>query len=104
MIGLIAAASVIAAVAIIVEAMLAPAVTIAPAGPGTYAKEDPVEKVPIVVKAHGRAGVGWCFVVAVWANRRNANFDFNLCFRRRNQNQARQQCCCTEENFESAHM
>jgi hypothetical protein len=104
MIGVIAAASVIAAAATIMEAMLAPAVTVTPAGPGTHAEEDPVEEVSIVVKAHGRAGVGWCFVVAVRADRRNTDFDVNLCLCCRHKDQACKQCCCTEENFESAHM
>jgi hypothetical protein len=104
MIGLIAAASVIAPVAIIVEAMLAPAVTVTPACPWTHAKEDPVEEVSIVVKAYRRAGVGWIFVVAVRADRRNTDFDVNLCLCCRHKDQARKQCCCTEENFKSAHM
>jgi hypothetical protein len=103
MIGLIAAASVIAAVAIIVKAMISPAVTVAPTGPGTHAKEDPVEEVSFVVKAHRSAGVGWSFIVAVRADRWSTHFDVDLCFRRRHQNQAREQCCCTEEDFESAH-
>jgi hypothetical protein len=103
-IGLIATATVIAAAAAIVEAMVAPAVVVAPAGPGTHAQEDPVEEESWPVKAHGCAGVGWSFVVAVGADRWNTDFDVNLCLRRRHQDQARKQCCCTEKNFESAHM
>jgi hypothetical protein len=104
MIGFIAAAAVIAATAGIVEAMLAPAVVIAPAGPGTYAQEDAVEEESRPVKAHGCAFVGWVFVVAVGANRWNADFDVNLSASRRHKDQACKQCCRTEENFESAHM
>jgi hypothetical protein len=104
MIGLIAAAAVIAASAAIVEAMLAPAVAVAPACPGTYAEEDPVVEVSRVVKAHGRAAVGRSFIVAIFANRWNAYFNVNLGFRCRHQNHACKQSCCTEENFESAHM
>ncbi len=79
MIGFIAAASVIAAAAAIHKAMPAPAVAIAPAGPGTNAEEDPVVEESRPVKAYRRAGVGWIFVVAVWADRWNADFDVNLC-------------------------
>ncbi len=104
MIGFIAAAAVIAASAGIVEAMFAPAVVIAPAGPGTYAQEDAVEEESWPVKAKGRAFVGWVFVVAVGANRWNADFDVNLSSCRRHQDQACKQYCRTEENFESAHM
>src|ERR1039458_4242743 len=94
--GLIAAAAVIAASATVVEAMLAPAVTVAPAGPGTHAKEDPVVEESRPIKAFWCAGVGWSFVVAVGADRRNADLDPDLCFRSRRQCQAREQCCCTE--------
>src|ERR1035441_2814220 len=73
--GLIAAAAVIVASATVVEAMLAPAVTVAPAGPGTHAKEDPVVEESRPIKAFWCAGVGRCFVVAVGADRRNADLD-----------------------------
>jgi acetaldehyde dehydrogenase (acetylating) len=88
MVGFIAAASVITAPACIHKAMIAPAVAIAPAGPGTYAKEDPVVEEPRPVKAYGCAGVGRSFVVAVGANRRNADFHCDLCFRSWRQEQA----------------
>jgi hypothetical protein len=113
MIGIIAAVSVIAAATRIVEAMVAPAVTIAPAGPGTYTKKDPVVKESRPIKAHRRAGIGWSFIVAVGADRRladfdrdmrSADFDCDLCFDGRRQSQAREQCCCTEKCFESTHM
>jgi acetaldehyde dehydrogenase (acetylating) len=104
MIGFIAAAAVIAATAAIVEAMLAPAVAVAPAGPGTYAQEDAVEEESRPVKAIGRAFVGWVFVVAKFAHRRHADFDVNLSASRWNKDQPCNQCCRTEENFESAHM
>ncbi|MGA2634676.1 MAG: hypothetical protein ABSF16_10605 [Terracidiphilus sp.] len=103
-IGFITAASVITAAAAIHKAMPAPAVAIAPAGPGTHTQEDPVEEESRPVKAHWCAGIGWIFVVAVWADRWNADFDVNLCLCRWHKDQARKQCCCTEENFESAHM
>jgi hypothetical protein len=85
MIGLIAAAAVIAASAAIVEAMLAPAVTITPAGPGTHAQEYPVEEKSRPIKARRSASIGWIFVIAEFANWRNTHFDVHLCFRRRHQ-------------------
>jgi hypothetical protein len=90
MIGFIAAAAVVAASAGIDEAMLAPAVGIAPAGPGTYTQEDAVKEISRPVKAIGRAGVGRIFVVAVGADRWNANAYDNLSFRGWRQGQARE--------------
>jgi hypothetical protein len=57
------------------EAMLAPAMTIAPAGPGTHTEEDPVEKESRPIKAYGCAGIGRSFVIAVGADRRNVNIN-----------------------------
>jgi hypothetical protein len=88
MIGFPAAASVISSTARAYKAMFAPAVTVAPASPGAHTKEDPVEEESRPVKAHGCAGVGRSFVVAVGADRRNADFHCDLCFRRRHQGQA----------------
>jgi hypothetical protein len=96
MIGLIAAAAVVAASAGLDEAMFAPAVPVAPAGPGTHAQEDAVVKISWPVKAHGRAAVGRSFVIAVGANRWNADFDCNLSFSRWRQDQSREKCCGTE--------
>jgi hypothetical protein len=104
MIGFKAAAAVIAPYATIDEAMIAPAVAVAPAGPGTHTEEDPVEEESRPVKVHWRAGIGRSFVIAVGADRRNAHIDFHLCFRRPRQDQAREQCCRIKENFVSAHM
>jgi hypothetical protein len=70
--GLIATAAVVAASAAISEAMSAPSVPIAPAGPGTHAQEDAVVEVPRAVKAIGCAAIGLIFVIAIFANRRRA--------------------------------
>ncbi len=61
-IGFLAAATVIAAAARTYKAMLAPAVGIAPAGPGAHAEEDPVVEKSRPVKANRCAGVGRSFV------------------------------------------
>jgi hypothetical protein len=77
--GIITGPSVVAAsMAMIVEAMFAPAVTIAPAGPGTHAQEDAVVEVIRPVKALGRASVRPSFVVAPLANGWFADFNRNL--------------------------
>jgi hypothetical protein len=89
MIGFIAAPAVIAASAAITEAMFAPSVSVAPAGPGTHTEEDAVVEVSWPVKAIGRAAVGRSFVIAVGADRWNADFDCNLSFSRWRQDQSR---------------
>jgi hypothetical protein len=66
------------------EAMTAPAVSVAPVGPWTYAEEDAVIEVARPVETDGGAGVGWVFVVAVTANRRRtADTDHDLRIARR---------------------
>jgi hypothetical protein len=67
--GLIAAATAVASATTISEAMAAPAVAIAPAGPGANAQEDAVVEVPRPVIAIGRAAIGRIFVIAILANR-----------------------------------
>jgi hypothetical protein len=74
--------------------MATPAVTIAPVGPWAHTEEYAVVEVPWPVKAHGRTVVRRVIVVAVRANRLNADADHNLgvgCWR---QGQTREQCCC----------
>jgi hypothetical protein len=101
MLGLIAAATVVASAASIPEAMAAPAVAITPTGPGAYAQEYPVVEEPRAVKAVGRALIGWIFIEAVRANRRrtaDVNADYHLRVSRwsHSQNQAHEQCRGTE--------
>lgn len=94
-IGRIAATAAIVSAAAIDEPMLAPAVVIAPAGPGAHAEEDPVIKIAGPVKSHGRAGVGGVVIIAVGTNRLNAdaNADLNLRMGSRCENQACGQEC-----------
>jgi len=89
--GLKAAAAVVAASALTMEAMLAPAVAIAPAGPGAHAEEDAIVEVPRPVKSIGRASVGRSFVIAPLTDGWNADFNGNLSFRGRHDDQARKQ-------------
>lgn len=99
MLGLPAAASVVAASAIVMEAIFAPAVGIAPAGPGTHAQENAVVEVRRPVKSFGRAAVGRCFVIAPLADGWFAYFNSNLrvsLWRWCHQGQARKQCCRAE--------
>jgi hypothetical protein len=101
MLGLIAAAAVIlASMAMIEVAMIAPSVTITPAGPWTHAQEDAVVEVILPVKSPGRASVRPHFVVAPLAygwfadfNGWNADLDGNLRASRWRHGQAREQCC-----------
>jgi hypothetical protein len=58
--------------------MAAPAVAVAPSGPGAHAQEDAVVEVPWPVIAIGRAGVGRVLVVAILTNRLHTNADKNL--------------------------
>ena len=79
MLGLIAAASVVAAsMAMIGVAMAAPAVRVAPAGPWTHTQEDAVEEVILPIKALGRAAVRCGFVIAPLTDGWFADFDGNL--------------------------
>lgn len=97
MLGLIAGASVVAASAIVMEAMAAPAVRITPASPWSNAEEDAVVEISRSVEAHWRAFVGRGFVVTVRANRRwGADFNRNLCASCWRQHQTRKQCCRAE--------
>jgi hypothetical protein len=61
------------------EAMAAPAVAIAPAGPGSHSQEDPVVEVSRPVISHRRAAVGRFAIVAVRTDGLNAYPDNNLC-------------------------
>ena len=103
-IGRHAAAAVIAPAAFADEAMAAPAVPIAPAGPWAHAQEDAVIEISRTVKAIRRAGVRLVVVVAIGTDGLNAYADHKLRLGRWRQCQAGEQCCCSEENFESAHM
>ena len=61
------------------EAMSAPAVRVAPVGPGTYTEEDAVIEIARAVVANRGAGVGRVVVVAVGANRgRSTDVDGDL--------------------------
>ena len=94
--GLKAAAAVVAASALTMEAMLAPAVAIAPAGPGAHAEEDAIVEVPRPVKSIGGAGVRRSFVIAPLTDGWNADFDSNLSFCGWRHSQTRKQCCCSD--------
>jgi hypothetical protein len=98
------AATVIASSAAVHEAMTAPAVAVAPSGPGAHAQEDAIVEISRPVEAAGRARVRRIVVVTPRANRLNANVDHHLCLGCWRQGQAREQCCTTEENLESAHI
>jgi hypothetical protein len=66
------------------EAMTAPAVSVAPVGPWTYAEKDAVIEIASPVETDRGASVGWVFVVAVTTNRRRtADTDHNLRIARR---------------------
>jgi hypothetical protein len=97
MIGIPAAAAVIAAsMAVIEVAMAAPAVLVAPAGPRTHAQEDAVEEVIRPVKARGCAAVRRIVVVAPLTDGWNADANDNLRASRWRQGQTREQCCRNE--------
>ena len=98
-IGYTARSAVVASSAFTVEAMPAPAVAIAPAAPRAHAQEDAVVKVPRSVIAVRSARVGRITVVAVGTDWLHADFNHNLCFGRRRNGQAYDQCCCTEKSF-----
>jgi hypothetical protein len=88
MLGLKAAAAVVAASALTMEAIFAPAVSIAPAGPGAHAEEDAVVKVPRPVKPIRCASIGRSFVIAPLTDGWDADFDGNLSFRGRHNDQS----------------
>jgi hypothetical protein len=69
----------IASAATAEEAMTAPAVAVAPVGPGTYAEEDAVIEIARAVEAVGRAGIGSVVIVSPLADwRRTAELNANL--------------------------
>jgi hypothetical protein len=106
----ITAASVVAASAIVMEAISAPAVAIAPAGPGANTQEDTTVKVSRPVIPIRGATVWRSFVIAPAADGWNADFydgrlnnntgrcdaDDNLCASCRHKSQTRKQCCSSE--------
>ena len=96
MLGLIAGPSVVAATSLTMEAILAPAVGITPAGPWAYAQKDAIVEVPRPVKAPLGAGIGWSFDIAERANGWFADFNDNLRANLWRQGQARKQCCRAE--------
>jgi hypothetical protein len=67
--------AVVVAATAAVEAITAPAVAIAPVGPGSYAEEDAVVEVAGAVVAIGSAGVGGVVIVAPAANGRGSSND-----------------------------
>ena len=75
-----ARSAVVASTAFTAEAMPAPAVTIAPAAPGTYAQEDAIVEIARAIIAHGSAFVGCVAVVTVRTNWWNADVDHDLRF------------------------
>ena len=103
-IGNIARSAVIAPSAFTHEAMPAPAVAVAPATPRTHAQEDAVVEIARPVITHRRALVRCVTVVAVCTARLNADVNRNLRLCCRRQGHAHNQCCCSEENFKSAHV
>jgi hypothetical protein len=76
--------------------MLTPAVAIAPAGPWAHAQEDAAVKVARSVEAIGSAGVWSIVVIAVGADRLNADADFDLRLSRWRQGHAHNQSCSSE--------
>ena len=94
MLGLIAAASAVSAsMAMIEEAMFAPAVTIAPAGPGAHAQEDAVVEIIRPVIARRGTAIRWIFVIApMTIDGRFADFNDNLRANLWHKGQARKQC------------
>jgi hypothetical protein len=75
MLGFITAASMVVASAIVMEAISAPAVGIAPASPGTHAKEDATVEIRWPIKSVRSASIGRSLIIAPLANRWNADFD-----------------------------
>jgi hypothetical protein len=83
--------------------MPTPAVAITPAGPWAHAQEDPVIEISWPVIAIGRAGIRRIVIVAILASRLNPDADNNLRLSRRRQGHPREQCCRTDNRFESTH-
>jgi len=84
--------AVIAASAFPAEAMAAPPVTVSPTAPWPHAQKDAVIEIPWTVEPHRRAGVRCVAVVAVGADRLNADANDDLCLRRWCPGQCRDQC------------
>ena len=78
MIGGITAIAVIVSSSAADEAMAAPAVAVAPAGPWTHAQEDAVIEIARPVKANRRAGVRRVVVITVGTGRLNTNDHLHL--------------------------
>lgn len=88
------------------EAMVAPAMAIAPLVPWAYAHEDAIVKIARSVESHGSAGVGRIVVVAVGTDRRRtADVDNNLRLSWWSEGKWYKECQCgdAEKRFESAH-
>lgn len=110
--GVVAGATVEASATLTAEAMVAPAVAVAPVGPRTDAEEDAVVEVARAVVAVGSATVGGVAVVAVLAGGWRAtevDADADLGLGRwwgdqRHECQGSEQRGCTQEGLESAHL
>ena len=72
-IGGIPASAAIASAAAVNKPVPAPAVAIAPAGPWSHAQKDAIVKVSRPIKAHRRTGIRSVVVIAIRADRRNAD-------------------------------
>lgn len=98
-----AATTAITAAACLNKAVTAPAVSIAPTGPGAHAEEDAVVEIAWTIEAHGRAGVGCIVVIAVRTDRLNTDADDDLGLNSLRHGHESQQDRSTEDGFESAH-
>jgi hypothetical protein len=113
--GVVAGASVEASATLTAEAMVAPAVAVAPVGPGTDAEEDAVVEVARAVVAVRSATVGGIAVIAVLADglraviatpEVDANADLGVgrwWGHQGHECQGREQRSCTQEGLKSAH-
>jgi hypothetical protein len=111
----VAGASVEATATLTAEAMVAPAVAVAPVGPGTDAEEDAVVEVARAVVAVRSATVGGIAVIAVLADglraviatpEVDANADLGVgrwWGHQGHECQGREQRSCTQEGLKSAH-
>lgn len=77
-IGFITTFTVVSSSTTVGEAMIAPAVVIAPVGPRAHAKEDAVIEIARPVKANRSAGVGGIVVVAIGTDGLSPYADGNL--------------------------
>jgi hypothetical protein len=102
-IGYAARSAVVASTAFTTEAVPAPAVTIAPAPPGSHAQEDAVIEVAGAVITHRRAGVRLVSIVPVGTYRLSADIDHDLSLYCWCQGKACEQYRRTEESLESTH-